>query len=111
MLVYICVSVVLTWQCCRKESQKLDINLDRHSVWGVSLRESVTMYFFKVFEYQVGMSARFDPRTLGLGGGVCGCRAARIFPRWLFKGESTVGPTAQGILGLCAKKVYCNVLI
>jgi hypothetical protein len=37
-------------------------------VWGVSLRESVTMYFFKVFEYQVGMSARFDPHTLGLGG-------------------------------------------
>ena len=26
------------------------------------------MYFFKVFEYQVGMSARFDPHTLGLGG-------------------------------------------
>ena len=23
--------------------------------------------FFKVFEYQVGMSARFDPHTLGLG--------------------------------------------
>jgi hypothetical protein len=38
------------------------------SVWGVSLRESVTMNFFKVFEYQVGMSARFDPHTLGLGG-------------------------------------------
>ena len=38
------------------------------SVWGVSLRESVTMYFFKVFEYQVGMSAGFDPHTLGLGG-------------------------------------------
>ena len=37
-------------------------------MWGVSLRESVTMYFFKVFEYQVGMSARFDPHTLGLGG-------------------------------------------
>ena len=40
----------------------------QHSMWGVSLRESVTMYFFKVFEYQVGMSARFDPYTLGLGG-------------------------------------------
>jgi hypothetical protein len=26
------------------------------------------MYFFKVFEYQVGMSARFDPHNLGLGG-------------------------------------------
>ena len=38
------------------------------SVVGVSLRESVTMYFFKVFEFQVGMSARFDPHTLGLGG-------------------------------------------
>ena len=61
--------------------------------------ESVTKYFFKVFEYQGGMSARFDPHTLGLGGESV---AARIFPRWLFKGESTVGPTAQGILGLCA---------
>jgi hypothetical protein len=30
-------------------------------------------------------------------------KAVRIFPRWLFKGESTVGPTAQGTLGLCAK--------
>ena len=38
------------------------------SVWGVSLRESVKMYFFKDFEYQGGMSARFDPHTLGLGG-------------------------------------------
>ena len=28
----------------------------------------VTMNFFKVFEYQGGMSARFDPHTLGLGG-------------------------------------------
>jgi hypothetical protein len=26
------------------------------------------MYFFKDFEYQGGMSARFDPHTLGLGG-------------------------------------------
>ena len=26
------------------------------------------MNSFKVFEYQVGMSARFDPHTLGLGG-------------------------------------------
>ena len=40
----------------------------QHSVWGVSLRELVIMYFFKVFEYQVGMSARFDPHTLVLGG-------------------------------------------
>jgi hypothetical protein len=27
------------------------------------------------------------------------------------KRESNVGPTAQGILDLCAKKVYCHVLI
>jgi hypothetical protein len=26
------------------------------------------MNFFKVYEYQVGTSARFDPPTLGLGG-------------------------------------------
>ena len=26
------------------------------------------MDFFKVFDYQVGMSARFDPPSLGLGG-------------------------------------------
>jgi hypothetical protein len=26
------------------------------------------MNSFTVFEYQVGMSARFDPHTLGLGG-------------------------------------------
>ena len=28
MLVYICVSVVLTWSQCRKEREKLDITLD-----------------------------------------------------------------------------------
>jgi hypothetical protein len=33
-----------------------------------SLGNLVRMYFFKVFEYQVAMSARFDPHTLGLGG-------------------------------------------
>jgi hypothetical protein len=32
-----------------------------------SLGNLVTMYSFKVFEYQVGMSARFDPPSLGLG--------------------------------------------
>jgi hypothetical protein len=72
---YICVSVVLSWHYCRKESEQLDINLDSavcggcHTVfaWWV-IRESVNMYFFKVFEYQGGMSARFDPHTLGLGG-------------------------------------------
>ena len=32
-----------------------------------SLGNLVTMFFFKVFECQVGMSARFDPHTLGLG--------------------------------------------
>jgi hypothetical protein len=41
------------------------------SMWGVSLQSLgnlVTMYFFKVFEYQVGLSGMFDPPTLGLGG-------------------------------------------
>jgi hypothetical protein len=55
------------------------------------------------------MSARFDPPTLGLGGESV-AQGCKNLPPWLFKGESTVGPTAQGILGLCAKKVYCNVL-
>ena len=32
MLVYIRVFVVLTWSLCRKEREKLDITLDRHSV-------------------------------------------------------------------------------
>jgi hypothetical protein len=70
MILYIRVSVVLTWHYCRKESEKLDINLDS-AVCGechCSIWESVNMYFFNVFEYQVGMSARFDPPTLGLGG-------------------------------------------
>jgi hypothetical protein len=31
ILLYIPVFVVLIWQCCRKESEKLYINLDRHS--------------------------------------------------------------------------------
>jgi hypothetical protein len=40
----------------------------QHSVCACqSLGNIVTMYFFKVFEYQVGASARFDPHTLGLG--------------------------------------------
>jgi hypothetical protein len=67
---YIRVSVVLSRQHSRKESQKLYINLDS-AVCGechCSIWESVNMYFFKVFEYQGGMSARFDPHTLGLGG-------------------------------------------
>ena len=50
---YIRVFVVLTWHYCRKESQKLDINLDREqchcSVCLQSLGNSVTMYFFKVY--------------------------------------------------------------
>ena len=37
------------------------------SVVGVSLRESVTMYFFKVFEYQVGMSARLGGESVAQG--------------------------------------------
>ena len=32
-----------------------------------SLGNLVTTYFFKVYEYKVGTSARFDPHTLGLG--------------------------------------------
>ena len=28
MLLYICVSVVLIWHYCRKQSEKLDISLD-----------------------------------------------------------------------------------
>ena len=31
MLLYICVSVVLSKSLCRKEREKLDITLDRHS--------------------------------------------------------------------------------
>ena len=66
---YIRVSVVLIYSLSRKEREKLDITLDSTvCAVGVSLRESVTMYFFKLFEYQGGMSARFDPHTLGLGG-------------------------------------------
>ena len=38
-------------------------------------------------------------------------KAVRIFPRWLFKGESTVGPDGPKDNGLCATKVYCNVPI
>ena len=38
-------------------------------------------------------------------------KAVRIFPRWLFKGESTVGPDGPKDNGLCATKVYCNVQI
>jgi hypothetical protein len=37
---------------------------------GVSLKSLgnlVTMYFFKVFEYQVGLSGMFECPTLGLG--------------------------------------------
>jgi hypothetical protein len=52
----------------------------------------------------------FECLTLGLEYSLW-LKAVGIFSRWLFKGESIVGPTAQGILGLCAKKVYCNVPI
>ena len=38
----------------------------QHSVCMQTVVNLVTMNFFKVFEYQVGMSARFDPHTLGL---------------------------------------------
>ena len=59
--------MVLIWSLSRKEREKLDISLDS-TVCGECHWESVTMYFFKVFEYQGGMSAGFDPHTLGLGG-------------------------------------------
>jgi hypothetical protein len=62
------------------------------------------MYFFKVFEYQGGMSARFDPHTLGLGGESVAQGCKNLPPVAGLKKESNVGPTAQGTFGLCAKK-------
>ena len=67
MLVYIRVSVVLIYSLSRKEREKLDISLDRHSFSFGSLGNLVRLYFFKLYSNQVGMSARFDPHTLGLG--------------------------------------------
>jgi hypothetical protein len=39
----------------------------QHSVCLQSLGKLVRLYFFKVYQNQVGLSARFDPYTLGLG--------------------------------------------
>jgi hypothetical protein len=81
MLVYIRVSVVLTWQHCRKEREKLDINLDRHSFGLQSLANLVTSYYFKVYKNQLGLSGMFECHTLGLELSLW-LKAVRIFPRW-----------------------------
>ena len=78
---------------------------------GVSLRESVTMDFFKVFEYQVGMSARFDPPTLGLGGESVAARLQESSPGGYLRGSLLWGLRPRGSWVYVQKKVYCNVLI
>jgi hypothetical protein len=78
---------------------------------GVSLRESVTMYFFKVFEYQVGMSARFDPHTLGLGGESVAARLQESSPGGYLRESLLWGLRPRGSWVYVQKKVYCNVLI
>ena len=54
------------------------------------------MNFFKVFEYQGGMSARFDPPTLGLGGESVaqGCKDLPLVAG--LEEESVVGPYGPG---------------
>jgi hypothetical protein len=81
------------------------------SVWGVSLRESVTMNFFKVFEYQVGMSAGFDPHTLGLGGESVAARLQESSPGGYLRESLLWGLRPRGPWFYMQKKVYCNVLI
>jgi hypothetical protein len=46
---YICVSVVLTWQYSRKESHKLYINLDREQCWGSVTKGISNNVFFQSF--------------------------------------------------------------
>ena len=48
MLVYIRVSVVLSWQYCRKESQKLDITLDS-AVFVFRVKEIQSTHIFSKF--------------------------------------------------------------
>jgi hypothetical protein len=73
------------------------------SVWGVSLRESVTMYFFKLFEYQGDMSARFDPPTLGLGGESV-AQGCKNLPPVAIYGRVYCGAYGPGDLGFMCKK-------
>jgi hypothetical protein len=87
---------VLAPQYSRKESQKLDITLDRHSFSFQSLGNLVTMYIFRVFEYQVGTSARFDPHTLGLGGESVAQGCKDLPPVAGLEEESVVGPYGPG---------------
>ena len=87
---------MLAPQYSRKESQKLDITLDRHSFSFQSLGNLVTMYIFRVFEYQVGMSARFDPHTLGLGGESVAQGCENLPPVAGLKEESGLGPCRPG---------------
>jgi hypothetical protein len=66
MLVYIRVSVVLIWQYSRKESHKLDISLDSTVFVLRVYRQIVRLYFFKVYQNQLGLSGMFECHTLGL---------------------------------------------
>jgi hypothetical protein len=60
ILTNIRVSVVLSQSVCRKEREKLDITLDRHSVCLKSLGNLEKEYFFKVYQNQLGLSGMFD---------------------------------------------------
>ena len=61
------------------------------------------MYFFKVFEYQVGMSARFDPPTLGLGGESV-AQGCKNLPPVAIKVRVGCGAFGPGDLGFMLKK-------
>jgi hypothetical protein len=79
---YIRVSVVLSQSLCRKEREKLDINLDRHSFGLQSLGNLVISYYFKVYKNHLGPSGMFECHTLGLELSLW-LKAVRIFPQWL----------------------------